>query len=188
MNHLLSQFVTGWTAIAATATTLALGAATAQAQSRLLEPDFSGMFIAGNLGTRLMLRDSARGWTYFSGGPTVDGVVMSAFLFRISDAGLPDTRWVLPADFQVTDAVIAADGTPFAEAYVKDSPTFEKRWYRLHKDSVGSIKPVALANTDELPPVDSTRVDPAALPLRLVDGSRIKLDIVSMDAPPYTTT
>jgi hypothetical protein len=188
MNHLLWQFVTRWTAVAATAATLALGAATAQAQSRLLEPDFSGMFLAGNLGTRLMLRDSARGWTYFSGGPTVDGVVMSAFLFRISDAGLPDTRWALPADFQVTDAVIAADGTPFAEAYVKDSPTFEKRWYRLHKDSVGSIKPAALANTDELPPIDSTRVDSAALPLRLIDGSRIKLDIVSMDAPPYTTT
>ncbi len=186
MTRCLTCFFARCFALAAT-TCVLLSVGSAHAQSRLLEPDFSGMFIAGNAYPQLMLRDSARGWNYVGGaGSKVDGVTVSTFLFRLSDAGLPDTQWTLPADFQVTELRISADGTPFAQAYLKDSPTYEKRWYRLNKDSIGAIKPVELGSVTELPPSDCMRIATDASPLRAADGTQTIIDVVQSSPPTYT--
>ena len=88
---------------------LAFGVATtpSAAQSVVLqEPDFTGMFTISNPGPAPVLRDAVHGWTYFAAG-NVEGVGFSQGLFRINDAGLPDTQWRLPSGFQITERYLA---------------------------------------------------------------------------------
>jgi Domain of unknown function (DUF5122) beta-propeller/Repeat of unknown function (DUF5648) len=121
----------------------------------LQEPDWSGMFTVGDVGPVPVLRDAARGWTYFGGG-VVEGVSFPASLFRISDAGLPDTQWRLPSGFQITERYLAPDGTPIVQAYVAPGTSnFEKRWYRLPVQGTGLVTPIELPSLFDLPPRDS---------------------------------
>lgn len=172
--------------------TLGLAVTPAAAQSVVLqEPDFTGMFTVGDIGPAPVLRDVTRGWTYFASG-NVEGVGFSQWLFRIGDSGLPDTQWRLPADFQITEQYLAPDGTPIVRAYVKNSPTYEKRWYRLRVESMGHIMPVEISNVADLPAGDSidllrnTGLEPRLLPLR--DGAMISFEIAIAPAPAYTAT
>ena len=161
------------------------------AQSVVLqEPDFMGMFMLSDTGPVPLLRDAAHGWTYFGTG-NVEGVAFSG-LFRISDSGLPDTQWRLLAAPQITEQYLAADGTVIARAYVKNSPTYEQRWYRLQADSAGQITAVEISNVSELPPRDSinllqnTGLEPRLLPLR--GGAIITFAVAIAPAPAYTAT
>ncbi len=156
----------------------------------LQEPDFTGMFTITDPGPVPLMRDAARGWTYFGAG-NVEGVTFSALL-RINDSGLPDTQWRLPADFQITEGYLAPDGTPIVRAYVKDSPTYEQRWYQLRRESVGQITPVEISNVSGLPPRDTvelqqnTGLEPRLLPQR--DGAIIAFEVVIAPEPTYTAT
>ncbi len=144
----------------------------------LQEPDFSGLFQVEGVSSAPLLRDSTRGWTYFSGG-NAEGVSFS--LFRISDAGIPDLRWRLPADFRGVEQYLAPDGTPVIRAFVRDSPTYETRWYRLERESVGDIVPAEIPGATPLPPRDSINLFdgagaamPRLLPQR--DGTTVALE------------
>lgn len=145
----------------------------------LQEPDFTGMFTIRETGPWPLLRDAVRGWTYFGGG-NVEGVAFSR-LFRISDTGLADTQWRLPDDFQIVEQYLAPDGTPIARAYVKNSPTYEKRWYRLNRESIGLITPVEISGVSDMPPRDSIDLqqneglEPRLLPQR--DGTTVTLEV-----------
>ena len=158
----------------------------------LQEPDFAGTFAVSASGAGPVMRDAAHGWTYFSGSGNVEGVAFSAWLFRLSDAGIADVNWRLPSDFQITEQYLAPDGTPIVQALVKNSPTYEKRWYRLAGESIGPIAPVEIANTAQLPPRDSinlqqnTGLEPRLLPLS--DGSIISFEVAITPAPASTAT
>lgn len=67
------------------------------------------------------------------GAGNVESVAFQQSLFRINDAGLADTQWRLPADFQITEQYLAPDGAPIVRACVRNSPTYEQRWYRLRR-------------------------------------------------------
>jgi|GEM_PF-2088561 len=157
----------------------------------LQEPNFSGMFTISDTGSAPVLRDAARGWTYFGGG-SVEGVEFSQWLFRINDSGLPDTQWRLPSDFQITESYLATDGTPVVQAYVKDSPTYEKRWYRLSRESIGLITPIEISSVSDMPPRDSIDLqqngglEPRLLPQR--DGTIIAFETAVAPEPLYTVT
>jgi len=170
--------------------TLGFAVTPCAAQSVVLhEPDFTGMFSISDPGPAPVLRDVTRGWTYFAAG-NVEGVGFSQWLFRIGDSGLPDTQWRLSADFQITEQYLAPDGTPIVRAYVKNSPTYEKRWYRLRVESMGHITPVEISNVADLPGRDSidllrnTGLEPRLLPLR--GGAMISFEIAIAPAPAYT--
>ncbi len=176
-------------------TPLAFGGLSVAGQVMLQEPDFSGLFSVSDGASVPLMRDSARGWTYFGNnsgtGASVDGIAFSGWLFRVSDSGVADTHWRLPAEFQITDQYLAADGAPVVQAYVKNSPTYERRWYRLPRDSVGLIAPLEVSNTDDLPARDSVRLDSnptnRPLPVRSFDGSTVTLDVSFAPVPPYTS-
>ena len=173
------------------AITLGLAIAPCAAQSVILpEPDFAGTFTISDTGPVPVLRDSARGWTYFVGG-NVEGVEFAQWLFRIGDSGLPDTQWRLPANFQITEQYLAPAGTPIVRAYVAAGTShFEKRWYRLSAESIGQITPVEIANVADLPPRDSVEYlpnlgrEPRLLPLR--DGAMVSFEITTAPAPANT--
>lgn len=149
MHRFCAHLLTRWCALATTAfVTLSVGSA--HGQSRLLEPDFSGMFTISDAGAAPVLRDAARGWTYFGVG-NVEGVAFQQSLFRINDAGLADTQWRLPADFQITEQYLAPDGAPIVRAYVRNSPTYEQRWYRLRAETLDQITPVEISSVSDLP-------------------------------------
>lgn len=131
-----------------------LSAPTAAQTTVMQEPGLSGMFVIDRYARAPSLRDSKLGWTYFIGGGNVEGINFARG-FRIGDNGLPDTQWQLPDDFQITESYLAPDGTPVAQAYVKNSPTYEKRWYRLQRESIGLVTPVEIASVSDLPPRDS---------------------------------
>ncbi len=161
----------------------------------LQEPDLTGLFAIGPIGQSPVLRDAARGWTYFGANfaaGNVEGVAFPQWLFRLSDAGLPDTQWRLPTGFQTTEQYLAPDGALIVQAYIKGSPTYEKRWYRLTPESIGDITPVEIATVADLPPRDSidlqqnTGPEPRLLPL--ADGSLISLEVVVAPEPAYTAT
>lgn len=170
-----------------------VGAAPSAGQSvRLQEPDFSGLFQVESVSGAPVLRDTVRGWTYFAGG-SVEGVSLPQALIRVSEAGLVDTSWRLPGDFQITNQYLAPDGTPIVQAYVKSSPTYERRWYRLTRDSVGMITPTEIATAataaKALPPRDSLSLlttsdglDPRVLTLS--DGSSIAFEITVVQGTP----
>ena len=164
---------------------LAFGAAIAPcaAQSVLLqEPDFTGMFTISDIGPAPLLRDSARGWTYFGAG-NVEGVGFSQGLFRINDSGLPDTQWRLPSGFQITERYLAPDGTPIVQAYVAPGTSnFEKRWYRLPVQGTGLVTPIELPSLFDLPPRDSIDLTQngglEVRPFPLADGSLVTYQYV----------
>lgn len=158
----------------------------------LQEPDFTGMFTIGETGPAPVLRDAARGWTYFGSG-NVEGVAFSQSLFRINDVGLPDTQWRLPAGFQITESYLATDGTPIVQAYVAPGTSnFEKRWYRLNRESIGLITPVEISSVADMPPRDSidllqnTGLEPRLMPQR--DETIIAFETVVAPEPVYTST
>ncbi len=173
--------------------TLSVGLTPSASQTVMMqEPDFSGLFRVEGVSAAPVLRDVARGWTYFAGGSSVEGVAFSQFLFRVSDVGIADVRWRLPSDFQITEQYLAPDGTPIVRAYVKNSPNYEKRWYRLERESVGQIVPAEISNSAELPPRDwinlleSTGLETRLLPQ--ADGTIIAFEVAVAPAPLYTTT
>lgn len=184
-----------WRWLVSAVATVALGASIVPCagESRITqEPDFSGLFRTEGVSSAPVLRDSVRGWTYFAGSGSADGVVFSQWLFRISDAGIPDVLWRLPSDFQITEQYLAPDGTPIVHAYVKKSPTFEERWYRLERESVGEVMPVEIPNSAQLPPRDSINLlQSAALAPRLLpqdDGTTIAFETIMAPAPSYALT
>ena len=153
------------------------------------EPDFSGFFQVEGVSTAPVLLDTARGWTYFAGSGNVEGVAFTQYLFRLSSAGIPDVRWRLPSDFQITEQYLSRDGTPIVRAYVKNSPTYEKRWYRLERESVGQIVPVEIPTSEPLPARDSINVQNYGSETRLLrqnDGATIALETAVGAAPAYT--
>ena len=164
---------------------LVFGVATmpSAAQSVVLqEPDFTGMFTISNPGPAPVLRDAAHGWTYFAEG-NVEGVGFSQGLFRINDAGLPDTQWRLPSGFQTTERYLAPDGTPIVQAYVAPGTSnFEKRWYRLPVQGTGLVTPIELPSPFDLPPRDSIDLKRHAglevRPFPLADGSLVTYEYV----------
>lgn len=172
---------------------LGMAIAPSAAQPVLLqEPDLTGLFSIGPTGPPPALRDAAGGWTYFAGG-NVEGVAFSQALFRINDAGLPDTQWRLPSGFQITERYLAPDGTPIVQGYVAPGTSnFEKRWYRLNPESIGQITPVEISSVADLPPRDNinlqqnTGPEPRLLPL--ADGSLISFEVIIVRAPVYTAT
>jgi hypothetical protein len=158
----------------------------------LQEPDFTGMFTIDETGPAPVLHDATRGWTYFGGG-NVEGVAFSQSLFRINDFGLPDTQWRLPSGFQITERYLAPDGTPIVQAYVAPGTSnFEKRWYRLNRESIGLITPVEISSVADMPPRDSidltqnTGLEPRLLPQR--DGTIVVFETVVAPEPLYATT
>jgi hypothetical protein len=174
---------------------IAVAAAPCAAQSVILqEPDFSGLFTITDPARAPVLRDAARGWTYFSAG-NVEGVAFDQWLFRVGDSGLADSQWRLPSDFQITDQYVAPDGSPVVRAYVKNSPTFEQRWYRLPRESVGRVTPIEVSTTSELPPRDAgpplqdtglSATNPRLLPQP--DRSVIAFEVAVGTAPAYNVT
>lgn len=86
------------------------------------------------------------------GAGNVESVAFQQSLFRINDAGLADTQWRLPADFQITEQYLAPDGAPIVRAYVRNSPTYEQRWYRLRAETLDQITPVEISSVSDLPP------------------------------------
>ena len=171
----------------ATSTLVASVVSHAAASLTLQEPDFAGTFAVSASGAQPVLRDAAQGWTYFFGRGNVDGVEFSGWLFRMSHAGIADVNWRLPSDFQITEQYLAPDSTPIVQAYVKNSPTYEKRWYRLTRESIGKIVPAEIANTAQLPPRDSINLQrTSGLGSRLLplsDGSTISFEIAVASAP-----
>lgn len=155
------------------------------------EPDFSGLFQVEGVSAAPVLLDAARGWTYFAGGGNVEGVAFSQ-LFRISDAGIADVRWRVPSDFQIIERYLAPDGTPIVRAFVKNSPTYETRWYRLERESVGQIVPAEIPSSAQLPPRDSINLfENAGAVRRLLpqrDGTTIALETSFTPEPLRTVT
>ena len=160
----------------------------------LQEPDWSGMFIIGEVGPVPLLRDAARGWTYFNAqfsAANVKGVTFAG-LFRVSDSGLAETQWRVPDTPQFTEQYLAADGTLIGRAYVKNSATYEKRWYRLQTSISGPITPVEISSLADLPLSDSVDLtqngglDPRPLPL--ADGSLVTYEVAFVPEPTYTYT
>jgi len=172
---------------------LLFGGSSAVGQMLMQEPDLAGLFGLGESGPAPLLRDAARGWNYFGDNSarsaSVDGVVFSGPLFRVSDSGVPDTRWRLPMEFWIADQYLAPDGTPVVQAMTDRTPPYQWRWYRLPRDSVGDVVPLEVPKTDDLPPRDSVRLDSSSsnqpLPLRLADGSTVALDVARAPAPSY---
>ena len=160
----------------------------------LQEPDWSGMFIIGEVGPVPLLRDAARGWTYFNAqfsAANVKGVTFAG-LFRVSDSGLAETQWRVPDTPQFTGQYLAADGTLIGRAYVKNSATYEKRWYRLQTSISGPITPVEISSLADLPLSDSVDLtqngglDPRPLPL--ADGSLLTYEVAFVPEPTYAYT
>jgi hypothetical protein len=101
----------------------------------LQEPDFTGLFTIGPTGASPVLRDAARGWTYFNaqfGAANVEGVTFTG-LFRVSDSGLPDTQWRVLDTPQFTEQYLAADGAVIGRAYVKNSSAYEKPVWPIYR-------------------------------------------------------
>jgi hypothetical protein len=189
MNRLFFNLSARCTMLAAAAAALVLGVSSTQGQSLLLEPDFSGMFWTSDQDPPPVMRDRARGWTYFAGG-IVEGVDLNQWLFRINDAGLVDTQWRLPPDFRTNGQYLAPDGSPIVRAFVASSPTYEVRWYRLQRESVGLVTPVEISSASDLPPRDSVDLQQhdgsEAWLLPQNDGTKIGFGSTSGPAPAYT--
>lgn len=165
------------------------------AQPALLqEPNLTGLFTIGPTGASPVLRDAARGWSYFNaqfGSANVEGVSFAG-LFRVSDSGLADTQWRVSDTPQFTEQYLTADGSVIGRAYVKDSPTYEKRWYRLQTNISGPVTPVEISSLADLPPRDSVDLtqngglDPRPLPL--ADGSLVTYEVAFIPEPTNTYT
>lgn len=146
-----------WHARTARAVVLAvstlLATSISAAPAKLLEPASAGFFSLPATGAAPTMRDAARGWTYFreANRSSVEGVRITSWLFRLNDSGELDRLWRSPALQQPTDQYIAADGTIVVRAYVRNSPTFEQRWYRLSAIPGGDIVPVEVSDLASLP-------------------------------------
>ena len=181
-----------WRSLVSAVVNVALGACIVPSAGQSLvmqEPDFDGMFTVDYVPQAPVMRDLARGWTYFVGPGNADGVVFSQRLFRVSDAGIPDGQWRLPSDFKITDQYLAPDGAPIVRAAVLNGPVYESRWYRLRPESIGQITPAEISSMAELPPRDAIRLDLPSFGtfrLRQGDGTSIAIEVIVGQPPAYT--